>query len=51
MAGLHVPVVVTRTDPDSHCASAALDGVVVVRNDHGQEIGAHLVSVVAVSPR
>lgn len=48
MARLHVALVVTRAYFDGDCPCAALDWVVVVRDDDGQEIGAHLMSVIAI---
>lgn len=49
-AGLHVAAAVAGTDAHDERAGAALDGVVVVWDHHGQEIHAHLSPAEASSP-
>lgn len=49
-AGLHVAAAVAGTDAHDERAGAALDGVVVVWDNHGQEIHAHLAAAEASSP-
>ncbi|CAI5780162.1 Hypothetical predicted protein [Podarcis lilfordi] len=48
IARLHVPSAVTGAHPDSQCASAALDGVVIVKYYHWQDIGAHFIPAVSI---
>lgn len=49
-AWLHVSVAVTSTDAHNKCTGAALDGVVIVRDNDGQEVHAHLTAAETSPP-
>lgn len=50
-ARLHVPAAVAGADAHHQRAGAALNGVVVVRDHHGQEVHAHLPAAEPAPPR